>query len=186
MADLRLDFVVTPTYDNRTFNIVDTSTYPNDPPEVTEPLLEVSIPGFETVTGVFTPTDINIVDSLFLGISEVGEDLQPLPDGVYVFRYSVAPAYTTFVEKTIMRINHLQEKFDSAFMKLDMMQCDANIKREQKVALDTINYFIQGSIAAANNCATQDASRLYNKAFKMLDDFINRGLCCGTNLTRFY
>ena len=31
--------------------------------------------------------------------------------------------------------SHLQEKFDSAFMKLDMMECDLAIKTQQKVDL---------------------------------------------------
>ena len=46
--------------------------------------------------------------------------------GFIILRYSVAPAYLNFVQKTIMRVEQLQEKFDSAFMKLDMMECDAS------------------------------------------------------------
>jgi hypothetical protein len=74
-------------------------------------------------------------------------------------------------------------------MRLDMMQCDLAIKTQQKVTLNSIYYFIQGSIAAANNCAIFEANRLYNQANKMLDNFIKAGTCgCSGNnyVTNFY
>lgn len=176
MAELSLDFIVTPTYSTKTFAITDASTYPNTPPQVGNPTLTVSIPGFDTVDLVFTVNSLNLIDSSDLGITDTGQD--PLPDGVYVFRYAVDPAEENFVEKTIMRVEQLQEKFDEAFMKLDMMQGDTNIKKQQKVTLDTIYYFIQGAIAAANNCSTNEAVRLYQKADNLLYDFTQRGECC--------
>jgi hypothetical protein len=87
-----------------------------------------------------------------------------------------------------MRVDQLQEMFDSAFMRLDMMQCDLAIKTQQKVTLNSIYYFIQGSIAAANSCAIEESNRLYNQAKKMLINFSNCG--CGSSgnnyLTNFY
>lgn len=174
---LILDFLVTPTYSTKTIGINDISTYDNDPPVVDAPSLEVSIPGFDTITIPFVPNTLNIVNSTILGITDEGES--PLPDGVYVFRYSVSPATINFVEKTIMRVEQLQEKFDAAFMKLDLMDGNSKLKKQQKVSLDTIYYFIQGAIAAANNCATTEAVRLYQKADKLLYDFTLRGECYG-------
>jgi len=180
-----LDFLITPTYSTKTIGITDTSTYPNDPPEVTGASLEVSIPGFDTVIVPFVPTELNLLNSTILGITTEGED--PLPDGIYVFRYSVDPSTINFVEKTIMRVDQLQEKFDAAFMKLDMMDANSKLKKQQKVSLDTIYYFIQGAIAAANNCATDTAVRLYKKADKLLYDFTERGECCGVTFpNNFY
>lgn len=183
---LILDFLITPTYSTKTIAITDISTYNEDPPEVESPSLEISIPGFDTIIIPFVPTEQNILNSTILGITDEGED--PLPDGVYIFRYSVAPASVNFVEKTIMRVERLQEKFDSAFMKLDMMQnCDTALTKQQKVSLDTIYYFIQGAIAAANNCATTEAVRLYQKADKLLYNFTERGECCGITFpSNFY
>ena len=80
-----------------------------------------------------------------------------------------------------MRIDKLQEKFDSAFLKLNMMECDGAIKTQSSVQLNTINFFIQGSLAAANNCAEKEANRLYNQADKMLDSFIKSDCGCGGN-----
>lgn len=182
---LTLDFLLTPTFSTLTIAITDISTYPNDPPEVDAPSLEVSIPGFDTVTIVFVTESLNILNSTVLGITDEGED--PLPDGVYIFRYSVSPASINFVEKTFMRVEQLQEKFDAAFMKLDMMEGDAQIKKQQKISLDTIYYFIQGAIAAANNCATTEATRLYQKADSLLYNFTQRGECCGVTFpNNFY
>jgi hypothetical protein len=174
---MTLDFLVTPTYNTTTIGIADNSVYDNEPPTVTSPTLEVSIPGFNVASIVFVVQDFNVLNSTILGITEAGES--PLPDGIYVFRYSVAPANENFVEKTIMRVDVLQEKFDEAFMKLDMMQCDQSIKRQEKTELNTIYYFIQGAIASANNCATDQANQLYIKADKLLYNFNNKSVCCG-------
>lgn len=173
MADLKLDILVIPTYNVQTMGIADASTYPGP---VTAPTIEINVPGFGEVSLPFNINDFNIYTSQSLGITVVGEPLLPLPDGVYYIKYSVTPAYQNYVEKTIIRVDQLQEKFDSAFMKLDMMECDAAIKKQQKVDLNSIYYFIQGAIAAANNCAVDTANKLYAQASKMLNNF-NKGNC---------
>jgi len=187
MADLKLDFLVIPTYNVQTLGIADASTYPPAPP-VSAPTIEIDVPGFGLVSLPFNINDFNIYTSASLGITAVGDPLLPIPDGVYYIKYSVAPAYQNFVQKTIMRVDQLQEKFDSAFMKLDMMECDAAIRKQQMVDLNSIYYFIQGSIAAANNCAVDTANKLYNQANKMLNQFIaNRCNCYGNNyVNNFY
>jgi hypothetical protein len=187
MADLKLDFLVIPTYNVQTLGIADASTYPPAPP-VSAPTIEIDVPGFGLVSLPFNINDFNIYTSASLGITAVGDPLLPIPDGVYYIKYSVAPAYQNFVQKTIMRVDQLQEKFDSAFMKLDMMECDAAIRKQQMVDLNSIYYFIQGSIAAANNCAVDTANKLYNQANKMLNQFIaNKCNCYGNNyINNFY
>lgn len=187
MADLKLDFLVVPTYNTYTLGIADASTYPLAPP-VSAPTIELEVPGFGLVSLPFSINDFNIYTSTSLGITPVGDPQVPIPDGVYYIKYSVAPAYQNFVQKTIMRVDQLQEKFDSAFMKLDMMQCDAAIRKQQMVDLNSIYYFIQGSIAAANNCAVDTANKLYNQANKMLNQFIaNKCNCSGNNyVNNFY
>ena len=187
MADLKLDFLVVPTYNTFTLGIADASTYPPAPP-VSAPTIELEVPGFGLVSLPFSINDFNIYTSTSLGITPVGDPQVPIPDGIYYIKYSVAPAYQNFVQKTIMRVDQLQEKFDSAFMKLDMMQCDAAIRKQQMVDLNSIYYFIQGSIAAANNCAVDTANKLYNQANRMLNQFIaNRCNCSGNNyVNNFY
>jgi len=181
MADLKLEILVVPTYNTLTLGIADASTYPVSP-AVTSPTIEITVPGFGMVSLPFNINDFNIFNSASLGLTAVGDPLLPLPDGVYYLRYSVTPAYINYVERTIIRVEKLQEKFDNAFMKLEMMECDLAIRRQQKVNLNSIYYFIQGSIAAANTCAVDTSNKLYTQANNMLNNFIkNNCYCTGNN-----
>lgn len=186
MADLNLDILVIPTYNSKTLGIADISTYPDSPP-ISSPTIEITIPGFGLVSLPFVPNDFNVFNSTTLEITAVGDDLTPLPDGVYTLKYSVTPAFENYVTKTIIRVEQLQEKFDEAFMKLDMMECDMAIKKQSKVELNTIYFFIQGSVAAANNCAVEMANKLYVQAARQLSIFTKNNCgCSGTNyITNF-
>lgn len=179
MPTLQLDILVVPTYNTLTLAVADASTYPTTPPNVTSPSIEINVPNFGIVNLPFVVNELNVFTTSNLGISTLGND--PLPDGIYYLKYSVAPANVNFVEKTIMRVERLQEKFDEAFMKLDMMECDRAIKTQAKVELTTISFFINGAIAAANNCATVEANKLYLQADKMLNNFIRNNCGCSGN-----
>jgi len=178
MADLKLDILVVPTYNTLTLGIADASTYPSTP---SAPTIEITVPGFGIVTLPFVPNDFNLFNSTILGITGPTDDLLPIPDGVYYLKYSITPAYINYVDRTIIRVEQLQEKFDAAFMKLDMMECDLAIKTQSKVELNSIYFFIQGAIAAANNCAVDQANKLYNQANKMLNNFIKSDCHCSGN-----
>lgn len=173
-----LDILVINTYNVQTLGIADNSVYDI---AITAPTIDITVPTFGLVSLPFTPNDFNIFNSTGLGITTVGEPLAPLPDGVYFLKYSIAPATTYFVEKSIMRTAAIQEKFDAAFMRLDMMECDSAIRTQSKVTLNTIYYLIQGSIAAANNSAIDTANKLYAQADKMLDNFIKTNCGCSGN-----
>lgn len=177
MATLTLDIQPLQTYDLETLGVLDASTYPASPP-VINPTIEITPPGFNSVAIPFNTGTYNLFNSSMLGISAVDEPLQPLPDGVYYLKYSVAPTLTTFVSKSFMRVNSIQSKFDTAFMTSELMECNNKLKEQSKTQLDTIYYLIQGSIAAANNCAITEAEQLYSKANSMLDSFIKKGCGC--------
>ena len=180
MADLKLDILVIPTYNLLTLAIADASTYPNDPPVVTSPLIDIEVPGFGVTVLPFDVNNLNIFTSSSLGITEAGND-QALPDGIYRLKYSIAPAATNYVEKTILRVDRLQEKFDNAFLQLNMMECDRALKTQSSVQLNTINFFIQGAIAAANNCAEYESNKLYAQADNMLNSFLKSNCGCSGN-----
>jgi len=178
MATLKLDIFVLQTYNVTTLAIVDASVYPTDPPNVVTPSIKITPPGFNSVEIPFIVEDYNLFNSFKLGISPEGVDY-PLPDGVYQMRYSVSPSLTTYVDKSFMRIDAIQEKYDTAFMRLDLMECDQKIKEQAKVELSTIYFLIQGSISAANNCAITESEKLYVKASSLLDRFVSSGCGCG-------
>jgi hypothetical protein len=178
-----LDILVLPTYSSLTLGIVDASTY-----DITEPVtaatIEITPPGFDLVSLPFNVSAYNVYTSSTLGITSVSSETLPLPDGIYYLTYSIAPAYVTAINKSIMRIEQIQEKFDRAFMKLDMIECDRAIKTQAKVDLGSVYFFIQGAVAAANNCAVYEANKLYITANKMLDNFIRNNCgCSGNNYT---
>jgi hypothetical protein len=180
MPTLKLDFLVVSTYNTLTLGVIDASTYPTNPPVVTSPTIEINVPGFDTAILPFDVNNFNIFTSSDLGITSAGVN-QPLPDGVYHIKYSIAPAYANFVERSIMRVDKLQEKFDEAFMTLEMMECDRAIRTQAKVDLNSIYFFIQGAIAAANNCAIVDSNKLYNQADRALTNFMRNDCGCSGN-----
>jgi hypothetical protein len=180
MAVLNLKIVVLDTHDVESICVADASTYPNEPPEVNNPILLVTPPGFNPISLVFPVQGNLIMTSDEIGISEAGV-IEPLPDGLYTFSYSFEPSYSNVTTITIMRVNRLQEKFDRVFMTLDMMVCDQAIKTQAKVNLNTIYLLIQGSIAAANECAIIEANKLYDIASAMLDTMLNKNCGCTGN-----
>jgi len=186
MATLKVKIVTLPTYDVTSMAVADASTYPPYT-IVSNPNLLVTPPGFPAVSIPFIIKTYMILTSDVLGISDEGVHM-PLPDGVYNITYSFDPVFTNFDKISIMRVDQIQEKFDNVFMGLDMMECEQAVKEQTKVTLNTIYLLIQGSVAAANNCATIEAYKLYDQANKMLDSLINKNCGCSGNnyLINFY
>lgn len=173
-----LNIQVVPTYSTLLLSVKDISTYDTTP---TSPTIRIYAPGID-VSVPFVPNTINTFNSTSLGLTTISEDNIALPDGVYYLTYSIAPALSNYVNRTFMRTDRIQEKFDNAFMKLDMIQCDKAIKTQAKVDLTSIGFFISGSIAAANVSAIDVAEKLYIQADKMLNNFIKNNCgCTGTN-----
>ena len=114
-----LNVVVIPLYNKYTMGVMDNSSY--DIP-VVNPTLTVTMPGFDPVDIVFNENTLNILDSEILGLTATGADKIALPDGVYALTYTINPSATYYTDKNIMRVDQLQEKFDEAFMTLDMME----------------------------------------------------------------
>lgn len=170
-----LDFLIIPTYSTKLLGIADNSVYSDTP---VSPTLKVTIPGFGIAVISFTPNDFNVLNSGTLELTDPGDSLVPLPDGVYTIEYNISPAHLNKVTKSIMRVEQLQEKFDEAFMSLDMMECDLAIKKQHKNELNTIYLFIQAAIAAANNCNTEVANSLYQQAARQLRNFKTKTCKC--------
>lgn len=180
-SNISLDILLVETYSPYALSIADISTYPTSYTPVS-PTIQITPPGFPTTTLPFTPKSINTYTSADINLFVYsGDDLVKLPDGIWKLKYTINPATQYFVEKTFIRTYLLQERFDTAFMKMDMMECDDAIKKQQKVELDTIYYFIQGAIAAANKCAEKEATKMYRQADKMLTQFITNKCKCNGN-----
>lgn len=167
----------TPTYDKMTLGLTDTSSYDAVPASAT---VEITPPGFDAVTLSLTPEGLGVFQSSDLGIITLGETEVALPDGVYIVTFT--PLGEDPIIIYFMRIEYLQEKFDAAFMKLDIMECDRALKKQAKVDLNTIYFFMQGAISSANNCAITESNTLYATASRLLTSFIKNNCgCSGTN-----
>ena len=173
----------TPTYDKLTLGLTDTSTYDVVPASAS---VVITPPGFDAVTLAITPEGLNVFQSSDLEIVTLGDTEVELPDGVYTAVFT--PLGETPITIYFMRVEKIQEKFDAAFMKLDMTECDRAIKKQSKIELNTIYFFIQGAISAANNCAIIESNSLYATADRMLNAFIRTNCgCTGVNyLANFY
>lgn len=175
--DPKLDLLVIDTHNAYTLGVADLSTYPAGFP-IVAPTIQVAPPGYPTVAMPFTANSMSILNSENLGITTTGQELAKLPDGIYRLKYTVTPANLYFVEKTFMRTDFIQEKFDIAFMRADFNCSDRHFVKQQREQLDEIYYLIQESIAAANQCANTLATNLYNQANRLLDRFLNAKSCC--------
>ena len=174
MAIPQLNLLFPETHDAKSLLVADISVYPN-PFTITNPTIEITPPGFNKKVLSFTAQGFTVYNSMTLGITCSGEDCSTidLPDGIYYVKYSITPAYNYFVNKSFLRVNKLQERFDKVYLKLDFMQCDQAIKQEDREVLETIQMYINGAIAAGNNCLDTLAMKLYNKASQYITDFLN-------------
>lgn len=164
---LKLDLAYLDTHRADSFAIADISRYPTGFNQV-NPTIEITVPGFSPKSIVFVPSSIQVYTSNTLGITCDDCPTSNLPDGIYKVKYTLTPAYQYYVEKSFIRTNIIYSKLDEYFLKLDFMQCNQAIKEEDKKALDTIEFYIEGAVAAANKCLDTKAMELYNLANDML------------------
>lgn len=175
MAEPKLNLLFPETHDAKAMLIADISVYPV-PYSIQNPTIEITPPGFNTVTLAFTAQGFTVYNSMTLEItcSDLDCDTIDLPDGIYYVKYSITPAYKYFVNKSFLRVNKLQEKLDKVYLQLDFMQCDQAIKEQDKKILNTIQTYINGAIAAANNCMDSLSMKLYNKANDYIKDYVSK------------
>ena len=167
MSDLKLDLLVIDTHNPLTLGIGDLSSYPQGF-AIVSPSISITPPNFPLVTLDFTDKQINIYDSLNLKITCEGQDKVKLPDGIYILKYSIAPAYQNFVEKTFFKVDNIMEDFDTAFLKNDITICDTKLEEKNRRFLEEIEFYINYAIASANRCANSTAKESYAKAKKLL------------------
>jgi len=179
MAVPTLDLIMLPTYSLTTIAVGDSSVYPTGW-NASTPTIQITPPGYGVMTHAFVAGGVQVYNAITLGIlmtDDITCQVGPLPDGIYTFKYSIAPALTYNVTKQFLRTDQLESDKDAAFLKLEMMECDGKLKRQNKLILDDIEFYISGAQAAANKCALKQSVELYNKARKLLNEFVNNTNC---------
>ena len=172
-----LDLLIFDTHNSLTMAIGDASIYPTGF-AVATPTIEITPPSFPRVSIPFVASSVQVYNSFTLGLtSGEGCTNTPLPDGIYKVKYSIYPSYAYYTEKTFIRVERLLSQFDEAYLKLDLFECDAAVKYQERQSLALIEDYINGAIAAANKCSNKLAMELYEKANSLMIKFIN-GTCC--------
>lgn len=176
-----LDLAMLPTYNVKLLAIADASYYPTGW-NVSVPSISITPPGYVPTMMTFVAGGLQLYNANSLGLCTVSDvcDMPPLPDGIYKVRYTITPANVYFIDKTFLRTDKIESDLDYAFLKLEMMECDGQLKRQKKETIDLIEFYIQGAIAAADQCALKMATDLLGKARRLLDSFVNSldSPCC--------
>jgi len=165
-----LDIAIIEAHNPMVLAVADVSTYPVGK-AIENPFIQISPPGFDKVGLTFTPRSVNVFNSASLNLTAADLRPAPLPDGIYKLRYSVKPNYEVFIEKNILRITALKERFDLAFLRSDPVCCATRQGDKIKAKLDNISFYLQYAMAAASICNDHLAMDLYRKAVKLLDKF---------------
>lgn len=168
LTEPKLDFILLDSHSPFNLVIGDTSQYPEGFTPVS-PTLEVTPPGFGIKSVSFTPKSIQVLNASNIGLICDEECDVELPDGIYTIKYSIAPAYQYYTQKSILRVDALYAQLDTAFLALEL-SCNP-LRTQDRTKLNEIEIYIQGAIAAAANCANKLAMELYAKAKRLLDDF---------------
>lgn len=181
-----LDILLLDTHNLGTLGVADVSQYPTGF-TITSPSLEIIPPSFPVSTKSFTPNSLNIfnADDAGVGCSDPTGVKCEIPDGYWQLKYTVAPAQTYFVQKSFMRTNRLQRLLGQAFLSIDLDKCDEVIKAQDMAQIDQINYYLQSSIAAGNECNAKLAIDLYNIAYRMTNQLLKDKCFGGNNFLPF-
>lgn len=167
-----LDFNIIDTHNIRTIAVADTSLY-SETLIISNPVVEITPPGFAKISTVFSPKSVSIYNSNNVGITKLceGDNLSPLPDGIWKIKYSIQPSLENYVEKSFMRTSHLECIYAKVFLGIDLPSCSgcgSDLARKQKEELREIRLLIDGSVASANECDEEMAMYKYRKALDKL------------------
>lgn len=167
-----LAFDILPTYNLTTLALADISLYP-ETFTVVNPTYEITPPNFPPISLAYEKSGINIYNSNNLDITctDTVDTLADLPDGVWRIRQSISPASTYLNDKSFLRVDKLNYEFGAAFLKTDL-RCKGEFSTTEMSYLNQIWGYIQGAIAASNQCNMVLAMDLYRLAQRTLKSYM--------------
>jgi len=141
-----LDIITLDTHNTYLLAIADVTQYPTTF-TISTPTIEITPPGYPVKSIAFVAKSVQVYNSTTLGITCDSVDCPqiPLPDGIWTVKYSIYPAYKYNVIKNFIVIKRLLERFDEAWLKLDLFECDREVEDESKKKLDIIEDYIKGA-----------------------------------------
>jgi len=96
-------------------------------------LLQITAPGFVSPVSIEVLPAFNLVlNACTLGIQTIdcGNNVYPIPDGIYGIRYSIAPNDKVFVEYNYLRLTQTMNKYYNMLADVELAACepDADVK----------------------------------------------------------
>lgn len=146
----------TPATNNaRVFRITDISEY-SPLLAIADGELQITSPGFSSPQIIDVLPGFNLVlNACSLGLQSKGcsENSNPIPDGIYVIKYSVSPNQSVYVEYNHLRLTQTENKYYHELCQLELSGCepDAEIKSQLK-ELRLIKDFIDAAKAKVEYC----------------------------------
>jgi hypothetical protein len=165
----------------KVLRLFDTSLYAEDL-AIDCGTLRITSPGFNLPVAIEILKGFNIVlNACSLGLQRTNcqDASQPIPDGVYVINYSVAPNTSVFVEYNHLRTTQTTNKYFNLLCDLEMSACepDADVK-EKLEELRLIKGFIDAAKAKVEYCHEPQAGmELLIYAQKRLNKYATECAC---------
>lgn len=165
----------------KVLRLFDTSLYAQDL-AIDCGTLRITSPGFNLPVAIEILKGFNIVlNACSLGLQRTNcqDASQPIPDGVYVINYSVAPNTSVFVEYNHLRTTQTTNKYFNLLCDLEMSACepDADVK-EKLEELRLIKGFIDAAKAKVEYCHEPQAGmELLIYAQKRLNKYATECAC---------
>jgi len=171
---LGLDIV--DTSNQNILKVSDISVYNSDLGVTCQELL-ITPPGFQVSTTVpitFLQQGFNLVlTACDLGLQQAYCDskFDPLPDGIYALRYSIAPNDYVYVEYNHLRTVEALNRLDKLFCQLDLGDCTPTRDKLDRLAkLMEIKGMLHAAKTTVEYCHRSDKGMvIYDQAVKMLE-----------------
>lgn len=176
-----LTLEVPETANDRILRLVDTSNYVSNLP-IECGTLQITSPGFNAPRNIEALPGFNLVlNACTLGIQTVGCDNsnEPLPDGVYIIRYSISPNDKVWVEYNHLRVTQTLNAYYKKLCEFDIAACEPS--GEMKKLLSEMKYIrtlIDAAKAKVEYCGSpSEGLELLQYAIKKLKSIDCSSLC---------
>ena len=171
----KLGLEIVPTNNIDLLKIIDTSKYSNLVP-VSCGNLVITAPGFDHASTHEVDKNFNITFSacdLELQKKDCETTFEPLPDGIYVIKYTVAPHSSLYVEYNHLRTTKVRNEIAQAYCNLDVNLCMTDKEKEKQILeLQTLSAYLDAATANIELCHKTDKGwQIYEYVLKRLDKF---------------
>jgi hypothetical protein len=137
-------------YNDRLLQVVDSSIYTSALP-IDCARIEVTVPGYVSPVAITVTRDFSrFLNSCDLGLQTLDCDTQtlPLPDGIYVVRYSVSPNDQVFVEYNHLRMTQAWNRYYTQLTDLTLGSCEPEEDvKEQLRQFQLVRSFLEAAKA---------------------------------------